>query len=146
MRAAVPALAALAAALALPGAPTEAAAASVAFSTVQYDSPGDDTGSNTSLNKEWIRVTNAGTTTQSLTGWTLSDPQAHIYVFPAFKLKPGKTVTVHTGPGTNSRTDLFWDAGGYVWNNSGDKALLKDSARKLVDTCRWGDGPGSATC
>jgi Lamin Tail Domain len=146
MRAAITALAALAAALAVPVSAADADAASVKFSAVTYDSPGDDTGSDTSLNKEWIRVTNAGTTTQTLTGWTVRDPESHIYVFPAFKLKPGKSVTVHTGPGSNSRTDLFWDAGGYVWNNSGDKAILKDSTKKLVDTCKWGDGPGSATC
>jgi len=146
MRAAITALAALTV-LAVPASPAHAkAAASVKFSTVQYDSPGDDTGSNTSLNKEWIRVTNSGTTTQTLTGWTVRDPQAHIYVFPAYKLKPGKSVTVHTGAGSNTRTDLYWDAGGYVWNNSGDKAILKDGTRKLVDTCTWGDGPGSATC
>jgi len=53
---------------------------------------------------------------------------------------------VHTGSGTNSRTDLYWRQNGYVWNNTGDKATLKNSAGVVVDTCSWGDGAGFTSC
>jgi hypothetical protein len=32
-----------------------------------FDSPGNDTGSNSSLNAEWIRLKNAGNSSRSLT-------------------------------------------------------------------------------
>jgi hypothetical protein len=28
--------------------------------------------------------------------------------------------------GTDSKTDLYWRQEGYVWNNEGDKAILKN--------------------
>lgn len=125
----------------------EASAASpVRFVYVQYDSPGSDTGSNKSLNAEWVRVKNHGKKARKLTGWTIRDPQGHVYKFPTFTLKPGKAVRVHTGKGKNTKTDLFWRKDWYVWNNTGDTAILKNKAKKRVDTCRWGDGDGTTAC
>ena len=143
---AAPAFAALAVTVAVSLASADATTVSVSLGKIQYDSPGDDTGTNTSLNGEWVRVTNPGHTTKTLTGWTLRDPDKHVYTFPEFKLKPGKTVTIHTGDGTDTKTDLFWDAGSYVWNNGGDTAILKDVNGKPVDSCKWGDGSGVTTC
>ena len=137
---------ALAAALVLTSHTSEAAAPTVAVAKVQYDSPGDDTGSNTSLNKEWVQLTNPTSKTKTLTGWTLRDPQGHLYTFPAFKLKAGKSVTVHTGTGTDTAAHLYWGETGYVWNNTGDTAILKDATKKSVDSCKWTDGPGSIVC
>jgi len=34
-------------------------------------------------------------------------------------------MTVHTGPGTNTATALYWGLGSSVWNNTGDTATLK---------------------
>ena len=79
------------------------AASAVSFSKVQYDSPGNDIGSNKSLNNEWVVVTNHGSNPKELTGWTIRDPQGHIFKFAtSFKLKPGQSVKVHTGKGTDT--------------------------------------------
>ena len=116
------------------------AASTLRFSKVQYDSPGDDTGSNTSVNAEWARITNYGTKSRVLTGWKIKDDLGHTYKFPTFTLKPGKSVRVHTGTGKNTATDLYWGEDYYVWNNTGDKAILKNKAGTTIDTCKWGDG------
>lgn len=128
----------------LSAAPAEAASP-VRFSYAQYDSPGDDTGSNNSLNAEWVKVTNHGSTARSLTGWTIRDTAGHVYKFPTFTLKAGKSVRVHTGRGSGTTTDLYWGQD-YVWNNTGDKAILKTGGGVTVDTCSWPDGDGTASC
>jgi hypothetical protein len=121
-------------------------ASAVRFSRIQYDSPGSDTGSNASLNAEWARITNHSSRTKTLTGWTVRDRKGHVYKYPTFKLKSGKRVTLHTGRGKNTATDLYWGKTHYVWKNTGDTAILKNKARTTVDTCTWGDGSGSIAC
>jgi hypothetical protein len=119
----------------------------VRFTRVQYDSPGSDTGSNASLNAEWIRVTNNGARAQRLTGWTIRDPAGHRYRFPrGFRLRPGRTVTIHTGSGRNTGSDLYWRQGFYVWNNTGDRAILRNRGGNRIDVCSWADGDGNEPC
>jgi competence protein ComEC len=60
-----------------------------------------------------------------LQGCAISDASIHVYTFPSFVLAAGATVTVHTGPGTNTAMDLYWGLGSSVWNNTGDTATLK---------------------
>ena len=48
------------------------AASAIKITKVYYNSPGSDYGSNTSLNAEWVRITNTGTTWRALTGWTFA--------------------------------------------------------------------------
>lgn len=123
------------------------AASPVHFGVIQYDSPGSDDGSNASLNAEYVRIRNASATTAvRLTGWTVRDAQAHVYKFGTFTLGAGKTVTLHTGSGSNTATDVYWRSGAYIWNNTGDKAILKNANGVVVDTCAWGAGPGQITC
>ena len=122
------------------------AAGSVQFRKIRYDSPGTDRGSKTSLNAEYVVIKNTGTTTRTLTGWTVRDKAHHVYTFPSFKLKPGKSVKLHSGKGSNTSSNLYWDRGWYVWNNDGDKAILRTSSRTLKDTCTWGDGIGYKNC
>lgn len=117
-------------------APAEAVSP-VRISSVQYDSPGSDTGSNSSLNAEWVRITNYGSTAKALTGWTLRDRSNHVYRFGTYRLGAGRSVRVHTGRGANSSTDRYWGKGWYVWNNTGDKAILKNSSGTTVSTRSW---------
>ena len=113
------------------------AASAVRIGTVQYDSPGSDTGSNASLNAEWVRITNHSSVTKTLTGWTLRDTSNHVYKFGTFKLGAGKSVRIHTGKGSNTSSDRYWGKGWYVWNNTHDKAILKNSAGTTVSTRSW---------
>lgn len=57
-----------------------------------FDSPGSDTGSNTSLNAEYAKVVNNTSSPVSLTGWTLRDAGRHVYTFPKFSLASGSYV------------------------------------------------------
>ena len=86
---------------ALVAAPSLSSAATppVKISYAKYDSPGSDTGSNLSLNGEYIVIKNTTSTNRSLTGWTLRDKTGYTYRFPTFTLRAGATVTVHTGKG-----------------------------------------------
>lgn len=136
-------------ALPLAFAPSSVAASTpvVKVSYVQFDSPGADRGGNTSLNGEYVRITNTTGTTRSLTGWTLRDRSNHVYTFPSFSLKARATVTVYTGKGTASSTRRYFNQTWYVWNNTNDTAYLRDSRGKSVHACAWTTSKtGTKTC
>ncbi|WIM93204.1 lamin tail domain-containing protein [Actinoplanes oblitus] len=117
-------------------APAEAAP-SLRFDYARYDSPGTDNRSNKSLNAEWISLVNTGRTAVSLKGWKIVD-RSRTYTFGNVTIAGnGGKVTLHTGKGTDTRTQLYWGSGNYVWNNTGDTATLKTKAGKTHDTCTW---------
>jgi Lamin Tail Domain len=122
--------------------PAQAATPALRFSAVQYDSPGKDTRSNASLNAEWIQLVNTGSKAVNLKGWKIVD-KSRTYTFGSVTIagKGGK-VTLHTGKGKNSKANLYWGSGNYVWNNTGDTATLKTGAGKVHDTCKWGQKAG----
>jgi Lamin Tail Domain len=126
--------------------PATPAVGSLQFTKIQYDSPGADNRSNTSLNGEWFRVTNKTRSTMALKGWTVRDAANLVYTFGTFNLGAGKSIVVRTGKGSNGSTYRYWGRTGYVWNNTGDTAILRTGAGKTIDTCRWGKGKGSTTC
>jgi hypothetical protein len=134
---------------ALVAAPSLSSAATppVKISYAKYDSPGSDTGSNLSLNGEYIVIKNTTSTNRSLTGWTLRDKTGYTYRFPTFTLRAGATVTVHTGKGTASSTHRYYNKTWYVWNNTGDAAYLRDAQGALRHSCTWiSAGPGYKAC
>lgn len=134
--------AALAAVLLVPApavaAPAEAGAAApkVRIERVYFDSPGADRGGSVSLNAEYVRLVNAGSSTVSLEGFWLRDKTGYRYTFGDVKLARGKTVTLHTGKGKNRSGHVYWGRGWYVWNNTGDEARLY-FGNKLVDSCKF---------
>ena len=87
-------------AVALPTA-SGAATPPVKIYKVQYDSPGSDSGSNTSLNTEWVMLKNTTSTNRSLTGWTLKDKTGYTYRSRAVP-RPRSATT--TAPGTSGTT------------------------------------------
>jgi Lamin Tail Domain len=143
------ATAALTAALAVAAvviAPAADASSAVRLGKIQYNSPGSDTGSNASLNAEFVTITNHAAKRRTLTGWTLRDASHHVYRFPTFSLGSGASVRVHTGNGSNGAHDLYWRSSSYIWNNTGDKAILRNGAGTTLDTCSWGSGTGTVSC
>src|SRR5262245_31951573 len=117
------------------------------FTKIYYNSPGSDDRSNSSLNAEYVTIKNSSTVKRSLTGYTIKDAAGHTYKFGTFSLGAGKSVRVHTGKGTNTSTDRYWGSGAYIWNNTGDKAYLRNASSTLRDTCSWGSGgPGYINC
>lgn len=109
------------------------------FSSAEPNSPGSDTGSNTSLDGEWVRLKDSSrTTSYDLDGYSVRDRSHHVYTFGRFILRPGASVTLHTGSGRNSSTNRYWGKRWYVWNNTGDTAYLRNRSGKALDSCSWG--------
>jgi hypothetical protein len=116
----------------------------VRLSKIQFDPPGADELTNSQLNKEWVQVKNFSARARDMTGFVIRDRSGFRYKFPdGFTIEPGVTVTIHTGRGTNGVKNLYWRQGSYIWNNTGDKASLKNAAGTVVDTCAY-DGTGSS--
>ncbi len=116
------------------------AVGAVQLTKVVYDSPGKDTGSNTSLNGEYVRLTNRTKKPINLHNWTLRDAAGHVYTFTTdHTVGAGKNVYVLTGKGTDGTpaAHRYWGSKGYVWNNGGDTAYLRDATKKTIDSCRW---------
>lgn len=135
---------ALAATTALAGSLLVAAPASAAahqggvhLGKIQYDSPGKDTRSNTSLKAEWVEIHNNTKSKVQLKNYKLKDNSGHTFTFPSYNVSAGKTVKVHTGSARISSGHVYWNSGSYVWNNTGDKARLIKPNGKQLDSCSW---------
>jgi len=102
----------------------------VKITHIEADAPGSD---NDNPNGEWIEITNQGTSSLDLTGYTLKDEANHIYTFGPFQLAPGATVRLRSGHGRDTEKELHWGfVGQSVWNNGGDTAYLRDPQGNLV--------------
>lgn len=118
--------------------PAMAATPALRFHGTQYDSPGSDNRSNSSLNAEWISLINTGGKAVNLNGYTVRDKSNHVHKFGNVSIAAkGGRVWLHTGKGTNTKKDRYWGSGNYVWNNTGDTATLRNASGKQVDTCTW---------
>jgi hypothetical protein len=104
---------------------------------IYYNSPGPDTGSNSSLDHEWVQLRNTSASQINLTGWTLRDKQGHVYTFGTYAIKAHGYVKIHTGSGTNTQTDRYWGHHWYVWNNTGDQATIKNRTGTVIDQCSY---------
>jgi hypothetical protein len=49
-----------------------------------------------------------------------------MYIFPPFVLAVGALVKLHSGPGQNTTTDLYWPHFP-IWNNTHDTVCLTDN-------------------
>jgi hypothetical protein len=124
-----------------------AAPGAIRITRIYFDSPGADTGSNASLNAEWITLRNTGNNSRSLGNWRVSDRAGHVYRFAAgFRLGGGRTVKLHTGNGFNSARHRYWRQDNYVWNNDGDRARLRKPNGTTVDRCSYSGAGSSVTC
>jgi hypothetical protein len=141
----------LAAASLLITTPAQAAPATVYIYKVYYNSPGSDTGSNSSLNAEYVVIRNGDDVSHSISGWTVRDAAGHVYTFGTLRLGAGKQAIIHTGDGTSyttsASTHLYWGREWYVWNNTGDKVILRRADGSLKDTCTYpGEGASKYYC
>jgi len=135
------------AALLVTSAVSAEAASPIQFGKIQYNSPGADYATNASVNGEYVVIKNLGTTSRSLTGWTVRDAANHVYKFGTFSLGAGKTVVLRTGKGPNTAGTRYWGASYHIWNNTGDKAYLRNAAGTAMDYCAWtSNGLGYKAC
>lgn len=141
---------------------TNAAAATPAikFGYFKANPAGNDNPiTNYKLNSEYIVIKNTTNRTISLGGYTVRDNGAkHVYRVPTgFKLGAYKSVTLRTGKGTNTTTNLYWGQAvggaspvtrnGYVWNNDTDTAVLRNASGVIVHACKYtSNSTGGRTC
>ena len=52
---------------------------------------------------------------------------------------PHGYVKIHTGKGSRTQTNRYWNLSWYVWNNTGDTATLKDNHGNVLDRCSYSD-------
>ena len=105
-------------------------AAQLTLATRHADAQGND---NENLNDEYVVFENTGDTALDLSGWTVADTAGATYTFPdGTTLAPGAQVTLHTGMGENTATDLYWERGRAVWNNEGDTIIVRNDSGAVV--------------
>ena len=112
--------------------PSSQASASAAYCVgihrIYYNSPGTDSGSNTSLNAEWIQLHNRCST----------------YTFGSYTLGGGSYVKVRTGKGSNTATSRYQGRSWYVWNNDKDTAYLYNASGTRLDSCSYNNPSASS--
>jgi len=99
-------------------------------SNIHADAAGND---NENLNDEYVVFTNEGSDVLRLGGWEVEDAADHIYHIPSgFKLNPRESVTLYTGSGRNTNSELYWKSGRAIWNNGGDTIIVRDDSGSVV--------------
>jgi len=97
---------------------------------IHADAEGDE---RENLNDEYVVFANAGGETLDLSGWTVEDETGATYTFPdGFTIEPNASVTLHTGSGTDTAEDLYWNSGSPIWNNGGDTVIVRDHQGTVV--------------
>jgi hypothetical protein len=76
------------------------------------------------------------------------DAAGHVYKFGTLRLGACNQAIIHTGKGTSyttaASTHLYWGRSWYVWNNTGDKVILRRADGALKDTFFYpGEGASS---
>ena len=92
----------------------------------------DGTDAN-NLNDEYITYENTGDGPLDLSGWTVTDDSNTTYTFPdGFTLDPGARVTLYTGSGTDTDTELYWGRANEVWNNGADTMTVENADGEIA--------------
>lgn len=98
--------------------------------SVHADAAGDDRDN---LDDEYVVLTNTGSSTLDVGGWTVADAAGHVYTLSTDStLEPGASLTIHTGSGTDTDTDRYWGRQSPVWNNDGDTVTVRDESDDVV--------------
>ena len=87
---------------------------------INFNPPGRD------IDNEWVEIRNDTADAVGMENWTLRDAKNHTFKFPVFELPAGSSLKVWTKYGVNDAENLFWHRGAAVWNNTGDRAVLRD--------------------
>ena len=95
---------------------------------------------------EYVQITNFGTSSQNLQGWTLADlndrDSGQEFSFKAsFVLEPGQSIRVYTNEIHDEWGEFSFRRGSAVWNNTTpDTAVLLDGAYGVgqeIDRCTY---------
>lgn len=85
------------------------------------------------VDDEFVTFRNAGDEALNLSGWVVENDDGQQFVFPdGFTLDSGQSVTVHSGRGSDTETDVHWGATSQVWNEAGDTILVRTADGREV--------------
>ncbi|WP_336361607.1 lamin tail domain-containing protein [Haladaptatus sp. ZSTT2] len=91
-----------------------------------------------SLNEETVVLSNDGSNAIDMSGWTMTNGDGDTYSFPSgFTLAAGDSVTVHTGSGSDTATDLYWGASMFRWDVSADTCTVYDADGDIAQDTSW---------
>jgi LysM repeat protein len=96
---------------------TEVPPGTVSVRITHVLNPGD-------ITREAVSILNEGSPVE-FKGWKISSGKSKDFVFPAFKLFTGGSVTVFSGVGENNFTNLYWGLNQAIWR-LGDTVTLSD--------------------
>jgi hypothetical protein len=101
-----------------------------------------------SLNTEYVVIKNVSHRKHNLKDYRIVDPlDGQEYTFARTIVKPGQTVTLHTGRGRDRIGHRYWRQDEPMWNNDGDTALLTKPGGATADRCTYdGTEGGTADC
>lgn len=94
------------------------------------------------VGEEHVRLVNRGAEGVALEGWMLRDADGHDFTFPNLFLWRNGTVSVHTGSGQNTATDLYWGLDVPVWDRADDTISLLDATGEVIATSPVGASGG----
>ena len=58
-----------------------------------------------------------------------------------------RKIGTFTGHGTATQTDRYWNHSWYIWNNTGDTAILRNQNGTTIDSCTYkGTSQGYVFC
>jgi hypothetical protein len=102
----------------------------------QHTLVGAGSRSRASLKAEYVTLINTADRPVRLRGWTVTTHAGKRYTFGRYTLRPGAQVTLHSGRGTNTRTDRYWGSRRPLWGSS-DTAALRRPSGTVAASCHW---------
>lgn len=80
------------------------------------------------LDREYVTFKNDGEETLDLSHWSVEDEAGNAFTFPEDTvLKAGERITLHSGSGEPSASDVYWGGDRPRWRNAGDTVLVRDA-------------------
>ena len=112
----------------------------IVFSRIVFDPHG-------ASKRESIELRNVGAGRVQLRGWTIGDGDGNLFRFRRLSLRGGRSVSVATGRGIATATRRFWHRSKQVWDDRGERAVLRTPNRAVADSCRYrASRSGAARC
>lgn len=101
----------------------------IEITNFHYDAKGED---NKNLNDEYVVFRNDCDFTVDFSSWTVKDKTFNMYTFAEFELESDSKVTLRSGSGNDTKSEIFWSSKYAIWNNNGDTLYLRDKEGNLI--------------
>ena len=101
------------------------------------------------LSNEYFTLKNSCSYSVGIISWTAKDDttiNTHIFTFPVFNLDVNAELSIHTGNGTNTSTDLYFRKNSAVWNNDKDTLYMDTANGTSVLVCPYPNNGSILNC